>query len=186
MRVRQIQQRISLAGRYASALTTEAKTAHQMQTLTRDITQFKELLLNHQELATALKGQLLRPKIATAIFADLAKIINFSEIFLKFLSVVADNRRLKFLPEIFETFLAIVDDQSNIVPVKIEVVKINQEDKVAIEKLLVNTLPSQSLKYSYCEVPELLGGFRAFINEQCLDYSLISRLNRLRYQLKEA
>ena len=55
-----------------------------------------------------------------------------------------------------------------------------------IEQMLEKKYPTQKLKYSYFEVPGLLGGFRAFINEHCLDYSLISRLNRLRYQLKEA
>ena len=186
MRVRQIQQRVSLAGRYASALHHEAKATQQFETITKDIAQFRELLTNHQDLATALNGQSLRPKIATAIFADLAKIVNFSEIFLKFLEIVANNKRLKFLPEIFKTFDAIVDDESNTVPVKIEVVKINFDQKFAIQRLLAGKYSSQKLKYTYFEVPELLGGFRAFINEQCLDYTLRSRLNRLRYQLKEA
>ncbi len=186
MQVRQIQQRLSLTGRYASALYREASATQQFEVITHDIAKFKELLNASDELATLLKSQLLLPKIAIAIFSDLEKIISLSETFLNFLRVIAKNRRLKFLTEIFESFTAIVDDASNTVPVKIEMVKIDKSHASVIEQMISSQYPLKNLKYSYLEVPELLGGFRVFINEQCLDYSLISRLNRLRYQLKEA
>jgi ATP synthase F1 delta subunit len=186
MRVRQIQQRLSLPGRYATSLYLEALEIGQVEAISQDISHFQELLTSTPELATLLKGELLRPKIAIAILYDVSKIVKFSETFLKFLTVVANNRRLKFLAEIFSAFTAILNDAANTVPVKIEMVKITNEHKDTIEKLLATKYPNQTLKYNYSQVPELLGGFRAFINEQCLDYSLISRLNRLRSQLKEA
>ena len=67
-----------------------------------------------------------------------------------------------------------------------KITKNNPEYKLNIEQMISKKYPQKNIKYLYHEAPELLGGFRVFINEECLDYSLVSRLNRLRHQLKEA
>ena len=116
----------------------------------------------------------------------LEEIANFSEIFLNFLITVTKNKRLKILSEIFDIYAVSIDNTLNVVSVRIEMAKSSSIHAPTIEQMIEKKYPTQKFKYSYFEVPELLGGFRAFINEYCLDYSLISRLNRLRYQLKEA
>ena len=184
MQVRQIQQHVSLFGRYASALYNEAKETNQIEEITKNVIEFKNLLSGHQELSKTIK--LLHAKTTINIFTDIAKALNFSEIFLKFLEVIAKNKRINFLHQILNTFMDFIDRESNTTLVKIEVVKINSKHQEAIESLLQVKYPSQNLKYHYFAVPELMAGFRVFINEQCLDYSLRSRLNRLRYQLKGA
>lgn len=186
MQVRQIQSRLNLAGRYATALYLETKSTDQVAKISHDIAQFEELLSIQPELTTLLKSQIVRSEVVIAIFTDIAKLCDLSETFLNFLSVITHNQRLKLLPKIFTTFRSIVDQASNTVQVKIEVAKIIPEHKIAIERLLVSKYPSQKLQHTYVTKPELIGGFRAFIHQHCLDYSLLSRLNRLRYFLKEA
>jgi len=186
MQVRQIQSRLNLAGRYATALYLETKETDQVTKISHDITQFEELLDMQPELATLIKSQIVRPEVVIAIFTDITKLCHLSETFLNFLGVITHNRRLRLLPKIFTAFQSIVDQASNIVQVKIEVAKITPEHKIAIEQLLASKYPSQKLQHTYVTKPELIGGFRAFIHQYCLDYSLLSRLNRLRYLLKEA
>ncbi len=186
MRVKEIQQRLSLAGRYASALYREAESRQEVASILNEIAELKKLLISAPQLASLFKSQLDTPQTVIAILLDIQKIANFSELFLNFLITVTKNKRLKILSEIFDIYCVTIDNALNIVPVRIEMAKSSSVHASTIEQMLEKKYPAQKLKYSYFEVPELLGGFRAFINEYCLDYSLISRLNRLRYQLKEA
>ncbi len=186
MQVQSVQLRVSLTGRYATALYKEASTTKSLEAVLHDISVFEVLLKNHTDLDQILKGQLLRIKNTIGILEEIGKLMNFSKLFSNFLKVVATNKRCALLLNIFKDFKALVDIQTNTVPVRIEIVSLKDEHTHAIEDLLKNMYPSQSCRFEHIQVPELLGGFRAFINERCLDYSLKSRLNRLSYQLKEA
>lgn len=186
MRVQEIQQRLSLAGRYASALYREAEARHESASILNEIVELKKMLISAPKLADLFKNQLVTPRTVIAILLDIQEIANFSEVFLNFLITVAKNKRLKILSEIFDIYAVSIDNTLNVVSVRIEMAKSSSIHALTIEQMIEKKYPTQKFKYSYFEVPELLGGFRAFINEYCLDYSLISRLNRLRYQLKEA
>ncbi len=186
MRVQEIQQRLSLAGRYASALYREAEAKQEISSILNEIAELKKLLISAPKLADLFKSQLVTPQTVIKILLEIQEIANFSELFLNFLITVTKNKRLKILSEIFDIYAVTIDNALNIVSVRIEMAKSSSAHASTIEQMLEKKYPTQKLKYSYFEVPGLLGGFRAFINEHCLDYSLISRLNRLRYQLKEA
>ena len=112
---------------------------------------------------------------------------------LKYLLKEFETRRLNWflinknlLRNIFNDFLSLIDIQTNTIPIRIEVAQIQKSNISAIEKLLKEMYPKQAYRFEHHHAPELLGGFRVFIRERCLDYSLKSRLNRLSYQLKEA
>lgn len=186
MRVQEIQQRLSLAGRYASALYREAEVRQETVPILNEIAELKKLLISAPKLADLFKSQLVTPRTVIAILLDIQEIASFSEVFLNFLITVAKNKRLRLLQEIFDIYAITIDNKLNIISVRVEMAKSNSIHAPTIEQMIEKKYPTQKFKYSYFEVPELLGGFRAFINEYCLDYSLISRLNRLRYQLKEA
>lgn len=186
MRVQQIQHRLSLEGRYASALYCEAVEKNAVGNILHEATQFNHLLTNNHELLTIFSSQLITQKIMIKILSDIQQVIKFSELFLQFLIILTKNKRLMLLPEIFKAFELIVDNALNTIHAKVEITKYNKEHQLTIEQMITKKYPKQNIKYSYNEVPELLGGFRVFINKECLDYSLISRLNRLRNQLKKA
>jgi F-type H+-transporting ATPase subunit delta len=186
MQVQHVQLRVALSGRYATALYKEASETKNLDGILHDITIFETLLKNQPDLAQILKGQLLRIKNTMEILEEIGRLMNFSKLFVNFLKIVATNRRCALLLNIFKNFKALVDLQTNTVPVRIEVVSINEKHLHAIEDLVKKMYPNQFCRFEHAQVPELLGGFRAFISERCLDYSLRSRLNRLSYQLKEA
>lgn len=186
MQVQRVQLRVSLTGRYATALYKEALETKSLEAVLNDISVFEELLKNNLDLANILKGQLLRIKNAIEILEEIGKLMNFSKLFMNFLKVIATNKRCSLLLNFFKDFKALVDIQTDTIPVRIEIVSINEQHLRAIESLLKKMYPSYSYRFEHVQVPELLGGFRAFISERCLDYSLSGRLNRLSYQLKEA
>ena len=104
MRVQEIQQRLSLAGRYASALYREAEASQETASILSEIAELKELLISAPKLADLFKSQLVTPKTIIAILLDIQKIANFSELFLNFLLTVTKNKRLKILSEIFDIY----------------------------------------------------------------------------------
>lgn len=186
MHVQDVQLRVGLTGRYATALYKEALSTKKIKTILHDIHTFQILLKEHSNLEQILKNQLIRVKVMTVIIEEIGKLANLSEMFIRFLKIIAHNRRCQLLQSIFRDFLTLVDVQSNVLPIRIEITKTHKKHLKEIEKLLSDMYPNYSPRFEHAENPELLGGFRAFIQERCLDYSLRSRLNRLSYQLKEA
>lgn len=186
MHVQSVQLRVSLTGRYATALYKESSSTKSTEAILNDIDSFKKLLESNRELEQILKSQLLRGNGAILILEEIGKLMNFSELFVNFLKIILTNRRGAFLQNIFKDFLALVDIKTNTVPIRIEIAKTNKNHLIAIENILKKMNPKQSHRFEHHQNSELLGGFRAFIHGRCLDYSLKSRLNRLSYQLKEA
>ena len=186
MQVQSVQLRVSLTGRYATALYREASSTKSAEAILSDINTFNELLKSSKELEHILKGNFLRVKDTFHILGEVGKLMNFSELFVNFLKVIVTNRRGSFLQNIFNDFLSLIEIQTNTIPIRIEVAQIQKSNISAIEKLLKEMYPNQAYRFEHHDAPELLGGFRVFIRERCLDYSLKSRLNRLSYQLKEA
>jgi hypothetical protein len=186
MHVQSVQLRVSLTGRYATALYKEAYSTKSIEVILSDINTFNELLKSSKELEHILKSNFLRVKDALHILGEAGKLMNFSELFVNFLKVIVTNRRGTFLQNIFNDFLALVDIQTSTIPIRIEFAQIEKSNISAIERLLKKMYPDQAYRFEHNHAPQLLGGFRVFIRERCLDYSLKSRLNRLSYQLKEA
>jgi F-type H+-transporting ATPase subunit delta len=186
MHAQSVQLRVSLTGRYATALYKEASSTKNIDIILHDINVFKQLLEDNADLGQLLKSQILRIDNVIRIIEEIGKSMNFSELFVNFLKVIVVNRRGAFVQNIFSDFLSLIDIQTNTIPIRIEVAKINKKHLSAIEKMLKKMYPNKSHRFEHQETHELLGGFRAFIHEHCLDYSLKSRLNRLSYQLKEA
>lgn len=186
MRVQSIQLQVGLTGRYATALYKEALASKKIEVILQDITTFKELFENIGNFEQIFKNKLFRIKNVIFVIEEIGKLMNFSPLFMNFLKILISNRRGALIKNIFANFLSLIDNQTHIIPVRIEITKINKKHTTAIEKLLKNMHPNQQYRFEHYQNPELLGGFRAFIYEHCLDYSLKSRLNRLSYQLKEA
>ncbi len=186
MHTQSVQLRVSLTGRYATALFEEAEAQHNIEIIMRDINLFKALLKEHHDLDKALKSQLLRSSSVVAIIDEIGNSVGFSSLFVNFLKVISANRRYSLLEQIIRDFLTLVDHKENTLPVRVEVVSKTQKHLGVVETFVKNMYPNRSYRFEYIEIPELLGGFRAFINERCLDYSLQGRLNRLLNQLKEA
>ena len=186
MHVQSVQLRVSLTGRYANALYKEAFSTKSFEVILNNIDDFKKLVESNHELEQILKSRLLHGNRAILIIEEIGKLMNFSELFVDFLKLILTNRRGAFLQNIFQDFLALVDIKTNTLPIRVEVAKTNKNHLVAIENILKKMHPDQSHRFEHYQNSDLLGGFRAFIHERCLDYSLKSRLNRLSYQLKEA
>lgn len=186
MRAQNVQLRVSLTGSYATALYKEAKTMKCIDAILKDISTFKELLANNADLENILKNKLFHVRNVLSIITEISELMSFSVLFVNFLKILITNHRCDLIKNIFTDFQALIDFQENVVPIRVEMAKINTEHNAAIEELLKKACPSKKYRFEYHQNSELLSGFRAFIYERCLDYSLKSRLNRLSYQLKEA
>lgn len=120
-------------------------------------------LLGDEELAAAVKeltGE-----------ADEARV--------NFVDILAENRRLRLLPDIAAMFEELRRDSAGIVDVRVECAQMPDDDtRAQLEKIMAQWTGAK-VRARFEENPELLGGVRAYARDDVLDASIRGRLNQM-------
>jgi len=103
----------------------------------------------------------------------------------KFVYLVIDRNRTKFLPEIYRLFIKIRDQQSG--TLHVEVHTAFELSKTVSEKIVkrLQELSGKTVRISLVNVPDIIGGLRLKIQHNMIDGSVLSRLEGLHGQLVE-
>jgi len=176
--------RSTIARPYAKAAFREAKQAG-------TLAQWGELLERAAAVAAdaRVSGLFGSPKVTPAqlgqLFIDVASAGNVDTGGRNFLQMLADNRRLGFLPEISRLFQALKDDAEGLVDVQVTAaaqIDAGEQQKIAAalerrfgRKVRVHTDVDASL----------IGGAVVRAGDLVIDGSIKSRLERLAYALAD-
>lgn len=185
MQVRKVQLKVSTSGRYASALFDMAGKLGIFDIVFKDILQIKNLIKSDSAFRGLLYGNALAKQKAKKIFAEISANFGFHYLIANLLILLVQNSRLSLLDKIITDFQCLVDNRDGVLLVELEVVKKHPALLNVLQKALKEKFKSKNYRFNVKENQELIAGFVAFISGHCLDYSLKSRLNRMRYKLKE-
>jgi ATP synthase F1 delta subunit len=186
MQVRKVQLNVSTSGRYANALFNLANDLNVFDTVNKDIYQIKSLLKKDTAFHNLLKGGGIAKQKSVKIFQEISTVFGFHLLISNLLILLAKNGRLHLLEKIIADFQCLDDYRSGVLEIDLEVFKKHPALLNVVQKSLKEKFKSKNYRFNVKEKPELISGFMAFINGQCLDYSLSGRLERMRYNLKEA
>lgn len=185
MKTNDLQINVSVSGRYAKALFKTSKELGIIEKITKDIAIIEDLLKKEECLKDLFLGNFLKNKQAEAIFFDLKEAFSFNEVTLNFLKILSKNKRLNIIFSVIKDFFTLIDNENDILNIKLEVFKKHPALLNAIQKFLKEKFKSKNYRFSVKENHGLISGFKAFIGSNCFDYSLKGRLNRMQQKLKE-
>jgi F-type H+-transporting ATPase subunit delta len=175
-----------LARRYAKALFELAGEKNNVAQIEQDMTNIVAVLYASKETQDALKSPILSTEQSKKLLDVLAKQCNASKLTEQVLSTLQRNRRVSFLLESAEAFIALAKAHKGIVEAQVtSAVELTALQVQALEAQLSNKL-NKTVKVYVTVDKEILGGLVVTIGSQMWDDSIAGKINRLHAVNKQA
>ncbi len=174
----------SLAGRYAVALFELAAEDGTVSAVESDLEKLEAALAESAELQGVTTNPQLSRKAQASAIDGVAGVLGVSELTQKFLSVLAQNRRLSALPEMISAFQTIAAAQRGEVTAQVTSAHALSDDQLAKLKDKLTAREGRTVKLKPSVDPDLLGGLVVTIGSQRIDGSIRTRLNSLAQAMK--
>jgi len=173
-----------LAGRYASALYALADETHVLDDTVWQMEGLAQLIDTTPDFRRLLESPLIDIKQGVAAVRAVLQGERFSPTVIRFVCVVAANRRLRDLRAIVTAFAALVAQKRGVVNAQVSTA--HPLSTVQREQLRARLIEAGYGRVNIEEQvdPGLLGGLVVRIGARLFDSSIKSRLQRLQYVMK--
>jgi len=173
-----------LAGRYATALFELAETQNALDQTAGDLRSLAELIEGSDDLTRMIRSPVISRAEQGAALGSILEKMEASDLTRNFAGVVAANRRLFALPDIIESYLAILAGRRGEVTAEVTsadpLSERQQADLLAALKGVIGA--NVSIKSSVD--PKVLGGLVVRVGSRLVDSSLQTKLNHLRLAMR--
>lgn len=170
-----------IEGRYVNALYSAAAKSNKLDAVEGDLKRLAGLYQTDSKFKDFMINPLVSPGQKSQVFEnDLKSKLKLSDISVKFLQVMSENRRLKHLPEVNYSFNQIMSAVRKELPCKIISARpLTDARKKEVEDLL-KSFTTKKLLIRYEQDSSLLGGLIVDFNgEHYVDMSVRSRINSI-------
>jgi len=175
-----------LADRYAAALYALAGERHALDEVVGEMERLGHLIAGSADFRRLIESPLI--DITQGRRAALAVLgaEGFGKTVRDFVGVIANNRRLRALPQIVAAFATLVADKRGVVTAQVASAQpLNDVQRQSLRARLIEAGYGNVNIVELVE-PDLLGGLVVKIGARLYDTSLKSRLQRLQYAMKGA
>jgi F-type H+-transporting ATPase subunit delta len=172
-----------IARRYSLAIYEIAVGLKLAEKIKKDLLFVKNTIENSRELALFLRSPIIntdkKQKILALIFSK-----KISSLTIKFINMLTEKNRERFLYDICSDFHELMNEKNNISEAVIKTaVKINETEKKNLCKKL-EAYTGKKIHAIYIVDPALKGGFVIQIDDTIIDASIARQLDLLNYQLR--
>ncbi|MBB3035526.1 F0F1 ATP synthase subunit delta [Alteriqipengyuania lutimaris] len=174
----------SLAGRYAVALFELAAEEGVVSAVESDLDKLSAALDQSPEFAGLTTNPQLGRKVKMDAIAKVAGLLELTPLTLRFVGVLAENRRLAELPRIIRAFRDIAAAQRGEVSAEVISAHPLSEDQLSALKTKLTAREGRTVKLTSSVDPEMLGGLIVTIGSKRIDGSIRTRLNALTQAMK--
>jgi F-type H+-transporting ATPase subunit delta len=175
-----------IAQRYAAALFELADEQHALDQTARDLETLKNLLADSAELRGALRNPLFDKAQQGRAIAAVAEAAQLSPMVIRFLGVLARNRRLFALGAIADAYLAELARRRGEMTVDLtSAYGLSPEQTDRLTEKLNQTLAAK-VRINATVDPGLLGGLVVKIGSKLIDSSIRTKLTSLERAMKGA
>lgn len=169
-----------LARRYASALLDLAEKAGLVDIIEKDAGRFEALLAGHKDFRIIANSPLFSREVQSAIVMRVAEKAQLNALTIRFLSVLARNRRLSQFSAIVRAFRKAVSERRGEVRARVETAFALSPAQIdSIKDMIGRNLGAKDIVLDIEVNRELLGGIVLTVGSRRIDASLAGRLNRL-------
>lgn len=173
-----------LAKRYALALYELADEQKALDTVAEDFSALRQLLADSDEFARLVRSPRLsrgdQVKGSTAIL----KAFGAHDLTVKFVGVLAQNRRLFALPDMMKAFLSELAHRRGEVAAEVTSAAALSKDEVDAVTEALRKVVGQKVTVSLAVDPKLIGGLIVRVGSRMIDNSLRTKLHRLQLAMK--
>lgn len=173
-----------VAGRYASALYELADSAKVLDVVADDLRSLRSMLDESDDLACLVVSQVLTRDAQVAAVTALAEKAGFNALTVKFVGLLARNRRLGALRSTAAAFFSQLAARRGEVTAEVASAQdMKPEHLDAVSKVLSESLGSKVALETRVD-PALIGGMIVRIGSKMIDSSLATKLQKLRLSMK--
>lgn len=173
-----------LAGRYATALFELADQDKKLDQVAGDLRGLARMIDESADLARMIRSPVISRGDQGKAMAALAVKAGLSDLVGRFIGIVAQNRRLFVLPEIIESFLAILASRRGETTAQVVSAKALTESQVGAVKAALRKTVGADVAIDAKIDPALLGGLVVRVGSRMVDSSLRTKLQRLRLAMR--
>jgi F-type H+-transporting ATPase subunit delta len=147
-----------LTKRYTQGLVNSVKDETEFSALSREISDFSELLESYKELKDVLSNPLLPMSKKKQIAEEILVKKSVAEKTLRFILLMVENMRLELLPEIVESMPEVWNEKKGVSTFEVaSVVPLSDEQKKKLQEKLMK-LEKRQVSLKYRIDPELIAG----------------------------
>jgi F-type H+-transporting ATPase subunit delta len=171
---------------YAQALISVAKTHGITEEIGNDARALIDLLKNSSELRNFIENPFVSEENKKAVLERVVgeEINAYTRNFLKLL---VDKRRILFLAEISEQYLALLRELNQTVLAEItSAIALTEEQQRLVREKVLQITNARNVEFNTTIDPELIGGVIVKVGSQIIDASLRGQLRRIGIRLNSA
>ena len=174
-----------IARRYTTAVLELAKSGNSLDEVRQEL---QEVLaaVSEAETAKSLRSPLLSATRQLEIVRELGKKVKASSITTNFLLIIAKNRRLGSLPQIIEYFLERIAEEKGEIKAEVRTAQKLEAAQIAEIETALGKKTGKKVIVAEKVEPALIGGLAVKIGSKLYDYSIKSRLSKIKNQMKSA
>jgi F-type H+-transporting ATPase subunit delta len=174
----------SLAERYAAALFELAEEGKALDAVAADLGQIRAMLKESGDLVRLVRSPILSRAAQEKALDAIAGKAELSTLTRNFLAIVARNRRLFAVPAMIDSYLAKLAALRGEVTARVTVAqKLSEAQQARLAEQLRRAMGSR-VAVDIDVDPALLGGMIVRVGSRMVDFSLDSKLNRLRRAMR--
>jgi len=176
-----------MAGRYAGALFELAREDKAVDAVKKDLEQFDALVAGSPDLTRLVRSPVFGvDEQLKALSAILAK-AGITGLAANFLRVITTNRRLFALRDIIRGYRALVARHKGEVTAQVTVAeKLSDTNLDALKSALKSVTGGKDIDMDVKIEPAIIGGLIVKVGSRMIDSSLRTKLNAIKFAMKEA
>lgn len=175
-----------LAGRYALALLDLAESQSSLDQVAGDLQGLKQLINESDDMRTFLRSPLYGRQAQTKAMAAVLEKTEVSDLTRRFVSVVAQNRRLFALSDMIDAYLSELARRRGEVTARVTSAIALSDAQLSDLETALQKIAGGKVQLKTAVDPALLGGLVVRIGSRMFDASLKTKLFKLQQTMKGA
>lgn len=175
-----------ISNRYASAIYDLSSESNSVEEILNDFVSIKEYNENNKDFKLLIRSPLISSNVKLKIVKKILSKISNNDLTLKFINLLAYNKRMNFLPSVIDKFIEINSHKrGDVIAEIISAEKLSLDQKNSITNHL-NSILGDKLSLNFSIDTNIIGGLILKIGSRMIDSSLGLKINKLQISMKEA
>ena len=176
-----------MAGRYATALFELALENKAVDNVKKDLEQFDELVEDNPNLSRLVRSPVFGANEQLNALSAILDKAGIKGLAANFLRVITTNRRLFAVRDMIRAYRALVARYKGEVTAQVTIAeKLNAKNFDALKSALKSITGSKDIDLDVTVDPAIIGGLVVKVGSRMVDSSLRTKLNAIKFAMKEA